>query len=950
LYDTVLEFDVVSVIIDALDESQERESLLHIIGEMMKWKSETLHLLVASRDEVDIAARFSEMLTEPLETFARPLQTHVVDGDIQSYVQAQLATSQALSKWKRYKDLQLSTIEKLREAKEMYVFPYASAALVKCFILTKNRFRWAVCQLDALAKCRTRAQIKITLSELPKTLYETYDRMLQQIPEADARCAHRLLQWLAFSTQHPLQLSELAVAVAFDPELEAAFGVEDVMEDIQDVLSICGSLVTMIRSPWQTTEHVALAHYSVKEYLVSEHIAKFSPRFALDADSSVLHMAQSSLQCLKAFGSLYFDTTGTSLAFYHYCLKCWIRIVSMVGDNVHCLQELLLSFLRSLAYSKLLNIGDHQNLLFGVLIDSDSGPMDGACQGILAQLWPSPVYLAASQGWLYVFCSLLNQAVPNSVEMSSIKGNPLHTVFRRGNIPFIELLLRQYGVDLNSKGLWHHTALQAAAHGGHLKAVQILLNAGADVNDVGGEMDSPLQAASSQGRLRIVEELLHANADVNVRGGHYGSALQAAAARKHSMIVQTLLYCEAEVNACRVRLEKPFTSDAACEHHQKRGEERESLRGHSTKKPSDVPKLPTIVLSGSSHPTHPPEDFRSALQWSVHHGDMTTLSLLLRHPQVIVDIKSGRGTLYTEAASMGHIDILRVLIAHHPGGVHTVDLWAPIHAAAGYPGDNGVKMMELLIEHNVDLNAQDPKGSTALYLALISFADDFKLSISSRWEVVRLLLSHVADPNIANHMGKTPLHRQYNEDVTLILLKYGADHNVQDTKGRTPLHYAIDLKSMKLLLDHGARANMVDKKGGTPLHFVLDWTDPIEKYYLPLRSDVNIDAADYKGRTALHHLLLYSPRYHLISGEKNWELTKHCLKFNPSLNVQDDMGRTALDCALALGLSDIIDLLKANGAISTDAEPYYDSELSWGVEEDDYDYLDYEKEDKDHRL
>jgi hypothetical protein len=158
--------------------------------------------------------------------------------------------------------------------------------------------------------------------------------MLQQIPEADARYAHRLLQWLAFSTHHPMQLSELAVAVASDPELEAAFDVEDVIEDIQDVLSICGSLVTIIRSPWQTTEHVALAHYSVKEYLVSDHIAKISPSFAFDVDASVLYMVQSSLQCMKAFGSLYFDTTGTSLAFYHYCLKYWIHIVPMVGDDV----------------------------------------------------------------------------------------------------------------------------------------------------------------------------------------------------------------------------------------------------------------------------------------------------------------------------------------------------------------------------------------------------------------------------------------------------------------------------------------------------------------------------------------------------------------------------------------------------------------------------------------
>jgi hypothetical protein len=111
--------------------------------------------------------------------------------------------------------------------------------------------------------------------------------MLQQISEADARYVHRFLQWLAFSTQYPLRLTELAVAVAFDPELEAAFDVEDVIVDTDDMLSIYGSLVTMIRSPWQTTEHVALAQYSVKEHLVSEHIAKSSPRFALDVRSSV---------------------------------------------------------------------------------------------------------------------------------------------------------------------------------------------------------------------------------------------------------------------------------------------------------------------------------------------------------------------------------------------------------------------------------------------------------------------------------------------------------------------------------------------------------------------------------------------------------------------------------------------------------------------------------------
>jgi hypothetical protein len=36
------------------------------------------------------------------------------------------------------------------------------------------RFRWAVCQLDALQKCRSVYELQKALASLPKTLDETY--------------------------------------------------------------------------------------------------------------------------------------------------------------------------------------------------------------------------------------------------------------------------------------------------------------------------------------------------------------------------------------------------------------------------------------------------------------------------------------------------------------------------------------------------------------------------------------------------------------------------------------------------------------------------------------------------------------------------------------------------------------------------------------------------------
>lgn len=153
-----------------------------------------------------------------------------------------------------------------------------------------------------MKKCRTRRQVRQALNELPFTLHETYDRILQNIPAHDASVTRHILQWLAFSVSRPLTFAELAVAVAFDPTAEHLFNEEDVIEDHDDVVAICGSLVIIVGERTYTnqdTSHcLALAHYSVKDYLISEHLAEACPAFALNASSAIMHMAQVRVQCL----------------------------------------------------------------------------------------------------------------------------------------------------------------------------------------------------------------------------------------------------------------------------------------------------------------------------------------------------------------------------------------------------------------------------------------------------------------------------------------------------------------------------------------------------------------------------------------------------------------------------------------------------------------------------
>src|SRR2546421_1290710 len=125
-----------------------------------------------------------------------------------------------------------------------------------------RRFRWVVCQLESLQNCVTVAALKKALHTLPKTLPDTYDRILLQIDEEYQEIALKVLQWLAYSVR-PLTLDEVAEALAvrigtftIDPD--------DRLMDPRDILTVCSSLVTTTYDE-KFNETIRLAHYSVKE-------------------------------------------------------------------------------------------------------------------------------------------------------------------------------------------------------------------------------------------------------------------------------------------------------------------------------------------------------------------------------------------------------------------------------------------------------------------------------------------------------------------------------------------------------------------------------------------------------------------------------------------------------------------------------------------------------------
>ena len=168
------------------------------------------------------------------------------------------------------------------------------------FTYVSNRFRWVFCQLEVLRNCFP-SNLRRILEELPKSLDETYKRILKEINNSNQKQAHRLLQCLAVASR-PLRVEELAEVLAFDldtgriPILNADWRWENQEEA---VLSACSSLVSVIIEDGFRV--VQFSHFSVKEFLTSDRLASSMEeisRFHISIESSHMILAQACLGVL----------------------------------------------------------------------------------------------------------------------------------------------------------------------------------------------------------------------------------------------------------------------------------------------------------------------------------------------------------------------------------------------------------------------------------------------------------------------------------------------------------------------------------------------------------------------------------------------------------------------------------------------------------------------------
>lgn len=152
-----------------------------------------------------------------------------------------------------------------------------------------NRFRWAVCQLDTLRKCIKPSTLRKALASLPKTLDDTYERILCNIDKDHAADALKVLQWLAFSAR-PLELQEVAEATAITLDELPRFDPEDRLRHPTDILAICSSLISVSRPislPYESSLRSASPLPSPPSELVSTYEDAYDTASRPEGDTSL---------------------------------------------------------------------------------------------------------------------------------------------------------------------------------------------------------------------------------------------------------------------------------------------------------------------------------------------------------------------------------------------------------------------------------------------------------------------------------------------------------------------------------------------------------------------------------------------------------------------------------------------------------------------------------------
>lgn len=666
----------------------------------------------------------------------------------------------------------------------------------------RARFRWAACQLESLYPCIDRKQVKEVLRTLPKTLDETYSRILSQIPQASKSSTIRLLQFLIWG-DGPLVLGEAVDIVAMRPEnSKTPFDADDRPPRPSEVVGYCPYFITLTRFE-KAVEHSAqkikveaihLAHFSIKEYLV-----RTGGSFArVQAKTSIKGCCKAYLECLRS--TLVSSPTTARPGDFPlgpYAARNWLKGLPLLerqvydpdGDgfqypihDYYRFSKVLDRIVRTEPTARRWRFFLLEQQAAG-LVDEKTSLVSFLCREGLSEIAVLVLFTAdpslevgrgmTMEGRLYLATQrnstasvrILLHNAPGllcSLKQGRMKAKySIAKLMQSGcSVDMIKVHIQE-GVMLEEE---HNSALFQTARQKHWDMVELLLANVPDANAARVDHSGLLGLAIKAGNFRIVELLLVHGASANAVCVDEFTPLELAAKLGHYDIVGSLIGWGADVNAVSCDGFVPLAMAV----------------DKSSK------KMAQLLISAGAGINAPSTNGFTPLGIAVDNANLEMIRMLVdKGADLDAQHQPGRQQPFKDKLLGLIISAAEREMSKNPAQF-LEDLLRPWNNLSNA---NTVSSDHFLACQLVDRGARVEKGCEAVLDSVLLYASNWSTMAST----IKLLLEQGANPNSSIN-GETPLTwaaRCGNEEAVKLLLEHGAMTDQEYPSHGSALYFAI---------------------------------------------------------------------------------------------------------------------------------------------------------------